>query len=367
MLLVGPMAGSRWRSISAYSSSLRDMLLSAGLEVETASAPWLNPPSIIAGQRARWTSQLEVRAAEEGRFDLVHLTDHALGHHVPRFRSLGPVVVTCHDIMPFTVPGYYRSRQEALLKRAFLRRPQKLMCGGDALIAVSEYTRDQVLARYGVPESDISVVPNVLRPAFRPFERTAAEAALAARGIVLPAGPRVVSVGHTQGYKNIPTLLEALAQPALAHAQLIRIGTKLSPRLLRQARGLGVAHRILELGTVPDDVLAQVYAASDALAQPSLAEGFGIPAIEAMACGLPVVASDGGALPGVVGEAGILVPLVAPDFPGRFAKALSAAFERRAELSAAGLLRVERYHPWAVLPALLAAYERALVRTNTAP
>jgi alpha-1,3-rhamnosyl/mannosyltransferase len=365
VLLVGPLEGARWRSISAYTRSLQAMLLSAGIEVETAAAPWFNPPSMLAGARARWTAQRQVRASEEGYYDLVHLTDHALGHHVPRFQRGSPVVVTCHDIMPFTVRGYYRSSVEGKLKRAFLQRPQKLMCEADALITVSEFTRGEVLARYGVNEFKVVVVPNMVRAAFRPAGRAEAESALVARQIKLPAGSRIVSVGHTQGYKNLQAVLKALSQPVLAHAQLIRVGSKLSPELLRLAKELGVSSRIHQLGAVSDEVLALVYAASDALAQPSLAEGFGIPVIEAMACGLPVVASDGGALPEVIGDAGIIVPLTPPDFAGRFARALSSSFEQRADLASAGIVRAERYRSRAVLPALLAAYERAITLSDS--
>ena len=366
VLLVGPLEGARWRSISAYTNSLREMLLSAGIEVETAAAPWFNPPSIVDATRKRWTRQREVRASEEGYYDLVHLTDQALGHHVPRFRRDSPVVVTCHDIMPFTVQGYYRSGIEGKLKRAFLRRPQRLMCEASALIAVSEFTRRQVLAHYGVDESKMVVVPNVVRGAFLPGDRAAAESALVARHIALPPAPRIVSVGHTQGYKNLPALLHALAQPGLAHAQLIRVGARLSPELLSLAARLGVRHRIQELGAVPDEVLALIYRASDALAQPSLAEGFGLPVIEAMACGLPVVASDGGALPEVLGDAGVTVP-PGPDFVSRFARALISSLERRPELSVAGVLRAETYRLAAVLPALLGAYERAIELADQEP
>lgn len=359
------MAGSRWRSVSAYTNSLREMLATAGIEVAIASAPWFNPPSTLAGLRGRWTHQPEVRASEEGHYDIVHITDHALGHHVGRFRRQTPVVVTCHDVMPFTVPGYYRSVAEAQLKRAFLRRPQNLMMEADALIAVSDYTRNQVVRRYRAGADSITVVPNVLRAAFRPLDRASAEAALAAAGLHLPPGPRIVSVGHTQGYKNVPALLESLAQPSLAQAQLIRVGTKLSKPLRKQAAELGLWDRIHELGGISDELLALVYAASDVLVQPSLAEGFGIPVIEAMACGLPAVASDGGALPEVVGDAGIVVPLAQPDFPHRFAHAVVDAFDQKQTLRSEGLARAERYQPRVVLPELLLAYERALQRVSS--
>ncbi len=117
--------------------------------------------------------------------------------------------------------------------------------------------------------------------------------------------------------------------------------------------------RIAELGHISDEELASVYAASDVLAQPSLAEGFGLPVIEAMAAGLPVVASDGGALPEVTAGAAITVPLDSTDFPKALADGILLAAASQTRLRQLGLKRSADFMASRIVPQLLEAYETA--------
>lgn len=363
VLLVVPYAGARWRSILAYGSSLRDMLSAAGIEVETVSAPWFNPPSVASAVLQRWSRQPGVLDAEAGAFDLVHVTDNALAHHIPRFIQRSPVVVTAHDLMPFTEPGYYASKPEALVKRAFLGRPRSRLRLANVVMAVSQYTARQLEGV--IPDSlPVHLVPNSVRDPFHP--RSDAAQALASAGFAPAARQAVVSVGNDRAYKNLDALFEALARPPLAQFGLARAGVGLPRRTLRQARALGLEHRLVEFGALSDDLLAALYSSGAVLAHPSLAEGFGIPVIEAMACGLPVVTSDGGALPEVVGEAGVVVPLAPPNFAARFGEGILQAVARSEELRAAGLERARGFRPAEVVPKLLNAYQDAIDRFNDA-
>lgn len=358
VLLIQPIAGPRWRSINAYASSLAEMLREAAVEVDVAVAPWSNPPSVIRGARMRWFQQPEFQRAATGEYDVIHLTDHALAHHAKRLRRFAPVVVTCHDLMPFTTPGYYETAREAKLKRAFLRHSIGALRHFPA-IAVSEFTRSEMMRELAVEDSQVSVVPNAVRPVFRPADRIHAEAELAGAGVLLPPCFRVLSVGNDRAYKNLPALIEAMGHPSLAHAALVRVGAPLTGTTAQLAEPLRARKRLFELGDISDELLANVYAACDVLAQPSLAEGFGLPVIEAMACGLPVVASDGGALAEVVGDAGVVVPLAGGDFPARLARAMGEAATRREDLRSLGLARAVIHSSAAVVPCLVSAYESA--------
>lgn len=349
VLLVAPFGGARWVSISAYAGAIAAN--AGGVAFETVEAPWWNPPSLLEGARERWWR--EPRFARD--YDVVHLTDHALGHHVRRFRAR-PVVVTCHDLMPFAIEGYFGSRREAVLKRAFLRHSIAGMLRADRILAVSEYTAGEIVRLHGVDRSRISVVPNMVRPVFAPVAQ--AETAV---GVPLPAGPRILSVGHSRPYKNLELLIAALASPRLRGTSLVRVGGRLTASQLALARRLGVDRRIHELGRLPDAALAAAYSACHVLAQPSLAEGFGVPVVEAMACGLPVVTSDGGALPEVGAGAALVSPLSSG--PEGLASALAGIIDSPAlaeELRAKGLGRAARFRPEVVLPQLFEAYGAAM-------
>jgi glycosyltransferase involved in cell wall biosynthesis len=361
-LLLEPYPGKRWLSITRYAREITDSAGLASLEVERAHAPWWNPPSIAEGIRRRWTSQHALAHAA----DVVHLADHALGHHVPRFRP-SPVVVTCHDIMPLVLPGYYRSPLESAVKRAFMRKALAGMQQADRIICISDRTASDIESRFGVDRSRITVVPNVVDSTFAPIP--GARTWLSARGIRLPERPLILSVGHAGPYKNLDTLLVALASPQLQGAVLIRAGSRFAPARAGRATELGVASRVVELGHVSDAVLRHLYAACDVLAQPSLFEGFGVPVIEAMATGLPVVCSDGGALPEVAGKGALVVPCASRSATaaGVLSDALASVLNderERAELRERGLERAQYFRPPRVMPLLREAYEQAVVASR---
>lgn len=357
VLLVGPLEGARWRSISHYTATLAEALRSLGVAVETVAAPWFNPPSLARGILALWTRQPHVQAALRGEFDIVHLTDQALAHHVHRFQPHAPVVVTCHDLMPFTLPGYYHSRLEGIVKRTFLRRPIGALRHADAVIAVSDYTATAISECRAAPADRLHVIPNMVRSVFRQVSVTEAESLLAERNVMLPPAPRVLSVGHAGGYKNLPLLLRAMAEPPLRHANLVRVGS-LRPDQQALAAKLGVADRVTVLIGIEDEALAALMSVCDALAQPSLAEGFGLPVVEAFACGLPVVTSDGGALPQVVGDAATVVAIGGTsDASSLFAAALAESFDDE-DARTRGLTRAMDFRPEAVVPQLIGLYER---------
>jgi glycosyltransferase involved in cell wall biosynthesis len=130
--------------------------------------------------------------------------------------------------------------------------------------------------------------------------------------------------------------------------------------LTARVERLGLADRVRRLGRVPAADVAGLYELASVVAVPSRYEGFGLPAVEAMAYGTPVVAADATALPEVVGDAGVLVD---PDDVGGWAAALAALLDdpdERARRSAAGRARAAR-HSWSAnATALAEVYRSAL-------
>ena len=113
--------------------------------------------------------------------------------------------------------------------------------------------------------------------------------------------------------------------------------------LQRRIADLGLTQQVIFTGFVPDDELVHIYNAADIMVLPSFDEGFGLPAVEAMACGAPVVASRAGALPEVVGDAGIFFDPHSPRELKECLEALLRDTEKRLELRQRGLIRARDF------------------------
>ena len=138
-------------------------------------------------------------------------------------------------------------------------------------------------------------------------------------------------------------MLAILTQQRGLDLKLLRVGNPFTPEQERLIDRLGIRDRIVSLGIVPADRLPDVYRSAELLLLPSLDEGFGFPALEAMASGLPVVASNRGALPEVIGKAGVLVD---PADCAAMAKAVESVLTqpgRRQELREAGAQRARQF------------------------
>ena len=212
------------------------------------------------------------------------------------------------------------------------------------VIAVSGATRNDLVASLRVPAEKITVVHHGVRAGLRRPPEEDIAATLAERGI---APPYVLFLGTVQPRKNLARLIRAFAgvvAAGLPHRLVVAGRTGwLTEGILAAARAPGLAGRVHFAGYVPDGDLPALYAGADAFVLPSLYEGFGMPALEAMACGTPVIASNTTSLPEIVGDAGLLVdPLDEPAL-ARAMIALLTDSARRARLAAAGLRRAASF------------------------
>lgn len=242
-----------------------------------------------------------------------------------------PQVTVVHDLIPLDFPRdyprqrlYFRHFVPAVLRRARM------------VVAVSEATRRRVIDAYGLPAARVRTVLNGFDA-----ERFGPDGpALGDGGL-----PYVLFVGNLLPHKNLPRLVDAFARAAAGTpARLVVVGGG-RPRAVAQLRALGERVRAtVEIRAfVPPAELAPLLRGARALVLPSLAEGFGLPAVEAMACGTPVIVSNVAALAEVVGDAALLVdPLDVAALADAIARVL-ADDRLRKELGARGIERAARF------------------------
>lgn len=306
-----------------------------------------------------------VRRVRASRAPLLHLTSHHLARYGPLTGA--PYVVTVHDLMRHrdsvapegAEPLIHRpNRRDRLLLRADARG----LLRADALIAVSEHTKRELIRLLGVPRERIAVVPEgVDSRAFRPVRDR------------LLREPYVLYVGSEQPRKNLRTLFEAFMRIREAHPglKLVKVGEAGgSERPFREstrahAVATGVMRDLVFTDRVSPEELVAWYSGALCLVQPSRHEGFGLTPLEAMACGCPAIVSTGGALPEVVGDSGVVYG--APDDVGALAFAMSRVLSSaamRAQLARDGRKRAEAMS-WERTAALTrAAWRQALARSR---
>jgi glycosyltransferase involved in cell wall biosynthesis len=249
-------------------------------------------------------------------------------------------VVTIHDLGYLHVPEAHpgRSRRYLDWSTRWSARAAR------TVIAVSGATKDDLVRTLHVPAEKIAVVHHGVRADLHRPPETAIAATLAR--LTIPR-PYILFLGTVQPRKNLQRLIRAFGRvvaAGLPHALAIagRLGWLTEP-IQAEVAGQGLTERVHFTGYVPDNDLPVLYAGADLFAFPSLYEGFGMPALEAMACGVPVVASNTTSLPEIVGDAGVLVD---PLDEVAIADALIAVLRDdtlRARLIAAGTERAAQF------------------------
>jgi len=241
-------------------------------------------------------------------YDVFHLVDHSysqLVHALPPDRT----VVTCHDLDTFRCLLEPEREQRPKWFREMTRRILSGFQSAAHVLAVSSATRDELL-HYGLfPPERISVVPNGVHPScsLQPDRRADCEAGELLRNVQAPC--LLLSVGSTLARKRVDVLLRVFAavRQELPGVHLVRVGD-LTAQHRELARELGILDAISVFGFLGRETLAAIYRRATLLLHPAVAEGFGLPLIEAMACGCPVLASDIPVLREVGGAAAVYCP-----------------------------------------------------------
>jgi glycosyltransferase involved in cell wall biosynthesis len=262
-------------------------------------------------------------------------------HYFTSPRLSCPAVVTVHDISYTRAPELFSGRDRMLFRfvRGSLRRAARV-------IAVSEFTRADVCGRYGLDPGKVVAIPNGVSPRFQPLP----DAAARVRERFGIDKPYLLCVGALQPRKNVPLAIEAYARLSGrgTECELVIAGGDRGGRLdvldaILRTRLTGSVHLV---GHVEDDVLPALYSAARALVFPSLYEGFGLPALEAMASGTPVIASNTTGLAEAVGDAGLTVDPRSVDELAEAMRRVLGDEELRQRLVAAGHARAASF-TWA--------------------
>ncbi len=312
-----------------------------------APIPWQQPP----GPATFWSRLLGPRALRRHGAALYHATFLA-PLAVPREI---PMTATIHDLIPLEHP-----RRFTFPQRAVFRFSLAACAGAERVVAVSEATARKIAGRFGLPRERLRVVPPPVSLA-----ALGEKALREARRAPLPVKLRERYLLHLGGFDPLKGVVELLL-PAFAQlrreghrVQLVMTGDASAgrARVERVAAELGLQTSAVFAGQVSDEARLPLIAQAAAVVVPSFEEGFGLPALEALACGVPVAVGPAEATREAVGAYGILARAPTPQ---ALAQAMAEALAAHPAESDAGEARrryARRFAPVEVARRLVQVWE----------
>jgi glycosyltransferase involved in cell wall biosynthesis len=296
--------------------------------LERARGNWLELQKRDPAAAQKALSEFQQRkqdALHRQHVDIVHFPGNTINPVDLDF----PVVLNLHDLQHRHFPQYFSDEEIALREKWWVVSGRR----ADALIAGSNFIRDDLCRQLGVDRSKIFVTPDVFQAAF--FRRPAAAKLAAMRRKLQLPEIFFLYPAAAWPHKNHPRLIQAFESAAIRGAQLILTGaghTDPPP-----------AENVRFLGRVGTDDLVAMYCLATALIFPSLYESWSIPIMEAMACGCPVASSNVTSLPEQVAGAGLLFDPLDITSMAESMEKLATDKTLRKELSIRGKTRVQDF------------------------
>jgi len=291
-------------------------------------------------------------------YDIIH-DNQSLSYGIWRLSQLIPVIATIHH--PITrdraiaiqaADGFWKKIKQ-MRWYSFVDMQKQVSRRLSHIITVSECARDDISHDFKIANHKFRISPNGIDTAqFYPLPE-----------IKRQPDRLIVTTSADTPLKGLRYLLMAVSRIMLTRKiKLVVVGTPVKKGPIRKLiRQLGIGHCVRFTGVIDNGEFVRQYAKATAAVIPSLYEGFGLPAGEAMACAAPVISTTGGALPEVIGEAGILVP---PADTDALVAAILRVFDHPDEahrLGLAGYHRVRKHFTWRnAAEATVAAYREAI-------
>jgi len=298
------------------------------------------------------------------KYDIVH-DNQSISYGIRSINRFVPTIATIHH--PITVDrdlavkaaSSFWAKIKQLRWYSFIGMQKSVARTLSRIITVSKSSMNDISRDFNIPQQRFNIIPNGIdTDLFHPIPEIKRE-----------KNRIIVTSSAETPLKGLRYLLEAVAEIYTNRKiKLVVVGTlKKNGEIERLLTKLGIKECVTFTGCIENDAFVQHYAKAFLAIVPSVYEGFGFPAGEAMACGLPVISTTGGALPEVVGNAGMLVP---PANPKALVKAILTLMdhpEQAKRMGRAGFNRVRDYFTWKRAAELTVEAYRETIRDYRRP
>jgi glycosyltransferase involved in cell wall biosynthesis len=232
-------------------------------------------------------------------YDIYHFTNQVVSNSVIKVNLHGKKIITVHDL-------FQEKGLETILPRRITFPGIK---HGDMFITISNYSKNELKKYFGISDEKIKVIYEAVDPSFRPLNQDQLTSVYDHLSIS-PDNYLLLHIGKPLQRKNDALLIKILhnliEKRHMSNITLIKVGD-FSKEALNLLHKYHLENSVIRVPMLDEENLIKLYNISNVFLFPSFSEGFGFPALEAMACGTPVIASNRTAIPEIVGDAGILI------------------------------------------------------------